>query len=182
MSDMKILCVPLPGVKLVKLPCSSDERGDFLKPYNRDSCRDLSIDFEVSEYFITRSNAGVLRGMHFQVGEAAHAKLVTCISGRILDVIVDVRRDSPFFNQPYSLELAPSVGFSIYIAKGYAHGFYALENNSWVSYLTTKGYCPKDDKGVLWSSINFKWPTDSPCLSRRDQDHPMIGTEKCEFF
>ena len=181
MPGQQLLETPLPGVKLIRHSVFEDERGIFIKPYNEEELRSVSVDLPVAEYFITRSAAGVLRGMHYQVGQSAHAKLVTCISGLILDVVVDVRPESPDFNQPYSIELAPSSGLSIYIEKGSAHGFYAMEEDSWVSYLTTAGHCPADDKGVLWSSIDFKWPIETPRLSKRDQCHPEIGVEKCKF-
>jgi dTDP-4-dehydrorhamnose 3,5-epimerase len=182
MPGQHLLETPLPGVKLIRHSVFEDERGVFIKPYNEEELRSVSVDLPVAEYFITRSAAGVLRGMHYQVGQSAHAKLVTCISGRILDVVVDVRPESPDFNRPYSIELAPSSGLSIYIEKGYAHGFYTLEADSWVSYLTTTGHCSDDDKGVLWSSIDFEWPIKTPRLSKRDHCHPSIGVEKCEFF
>lgn len=181
MPEQTLLDTPLRGVKLIRFPFSTDERGVFIKPYNQKTLHSINMDFHVAEYFITRSSSGVLRGMHYQVGKSAHTKLVTCINGRILDVVVDVRPESPDFNRPYSIELTPSSGFSIYIDKGYAHGFYTLEDNSWVSYLTSTGHCPDDDKGVLWSSIDFNWPTQTPRLSKRDYCHPRIGDEKCRF-
>ena len=171
----------LPGVRLVRTPVFEDNRGLFIKPYNDQNFKLSGLDFSVAEHFITRSSSGVLRGMHFQVGDSSHAKLVTCMSGRILDVVVDVRPDSPHYNQPYSIELSPAVGYSVFIDKGYAHGFLALDDDSWVGYLTTTGHCPADDKGVLWSSINFEWPVGNPILSDRDRNHPAIGDEPCVF-
>ena len=106
MPEFTIIDEPLPRVFLLNCPNSSDKRGDFTKYYNINSFTSLGIDFNVAESFFTRSTRDVIRGMHFQVGTSAHDKLVMCIKGVVLDVIVDVRYDSPFFNKPYSIQLS----------------------------------------------------------------------------
>lgn len=96
------------------------------------------------------------------------------MKGRVLDVVVDIRLGSPYFNQPVSIELSESEPTSLLIAKGYAHGFLALEDESWMLYSTSTVHQPELDRGVLWSSINFNWPIQDPLLSQRDQQHPSI--------
>jgi dTDP-4-dehydrorhamnose 3,5-epimerase len=119
--------------------------------------------------------------MHFQVKNSAQQKLVTCPVGKVLDVIVDVRIESPYFNKPISIELGEKEPLAILIGKGYAHGFLSLTDNSFMQYLTSTVHSPAHDKGVLWSSIDFNWPTDSPKISNRDSNHPAIGREICIF-
>jgi dTDP-4-dehydrorhamnose 3,5-epimerase len=112
--------------------------------------------------------------MHFQVGEAAQDKLVFCPKGRVLDVVVDVRSSSPHFNQPVAVELSEHNSTALLIRKDYAHGFLALEDDSWMLYFTTTVHCPALDCGVLWSSIAFDWPIQNPVTSERDKCHPAI--------
>lgn len=114
--------------------------------------------------------------MHFQVGKAAHDKLVCCLRGHVLDVVLDIRpgSPSPHFNQPVSIELSESEPTALLIGQGYAHGFLALEDESWMPYNTSTVHQPELDRGVLWSSIDFDWPHQHPRLSQRDQQHPSI--------
>jgi dTDP-4-dehydrorhamnose 3,5-epimerase len=181
-TDFAIEAEPLPGVFLLRTPRFEDARGVFLKGFHAEWFAANGLEFIPTEQFLTKSSANVLRGMHFQVGEHAHLKLVSCPIGRILDVVVDVRVDSPQFNQPIAIELGAANSHALLIGKGYAHGFLTLTNNSWVHYLTTAVHSPVNDKGVLWSSIAFDWPAAAPLVSDRDASHPSIGTEPCVFL
>ena len=174
LSEIKIIDQPLPGLTILQCPSHIDERGDFRKIFHYNSLKLLGINILPAEIFLTRSKAGVIRGMHFQVGEAAHDKLVFCPQGRILDVVVDIRAESPNFNKPISVELSGDSETALVISKGYGHGFLALEENSCLLYSTTTVHCPALDRGVLWSSIDFNWPTDQPIVSKRDNSLPPI--------
>ena len=174
MRDFSLVHQLLPGVCLLKHPHFLDNRGSLEKFYNVDGFNELGFNFVPKECFLSESHADVLRGMHYQRGEAAHDKLVTCIRGRILDVIVDIRPESPNFNKPVSFELMDETIYSIYIGKGYAHGFLTLEDNSLILYHTSTVHSPSHDVGVLWSSIDVDWPTANPIISSRDQSHPDI--------
>jgi dTDP-4-dehydrorhamnose 3,5-epimerase len=174
MAEFQIQDQPLPGVFMLDCSHVPDHRGDFTKFFNTDVLRRLGIAFTPAESFLTRSKVGVLRGMHFQVGEAAHDKLVTCIKGRVLDVVVDVRPESPTFNKPFAVELSQSSNAALLIGKGYAHGFFTLTDDSWLLYCTSTVHCPAMDRGVFWSSIAMDWPCKDPLLSERDKRHPSI--------
>ena len=174
MADLQILDQPLPGVYVLDCPHYQDHRGDFIKLFHADDLLAQGISFTPAESFLTRSKAGVLRGMHFQVGEAAHIKLVACPKGRVLDVVVDVRPESPNFNKPFAIELAEHSNTALLIAKGYAHGFLALDDDSWMLYFTSTVHCPAMDRGVLWSSIAIDWPNGQIKLSGRDELHQPI--------
>ena len=174
MADLLVRTQPLPGVFVLECPHYPDHRGDFTKLFHAEALLAQGIGFTPAESFLTRSNAGVLRGMHFQVGEAAHDKLVTCIKGRVLDVVVDVRPDSLDFNKPFAIELTDTSNTALMIAKDYAHGFFTLDEDSWMLYSTSTVHCALLDRGVLWSSIAFKWPSLQPVLSERDGLHPSI--------
>lgn len=174
MADLRVSDQPLPGVFLLECPQSNDQRGDLTKFFHRDALLSQGIVFTPAESFLTRSKAGVLRGMHFQVGIAAYDKLVSCIKGRVLDVVVDVRPESPHFNKPFAIELSEVSPTALLIGKGYAHGFFTLHDDSWLLYSTTTVHCPALDRGVLWRSIAFDWPCQDPLLSERDRQHPSI--------
>lgn len=174
MADLSVRSQPLPGVFVLDCPYFPDHRGDFTKLFHTDALLAQGIAFTPAESFLTRSKQGVLRGMHFQLGEAAHDKLVTCIKGRVLDVVVDVRPTSPFFNKPYAIELSQFDNTALLISAGYAHGFLTLSEDSWMLYSTSTVHCPSLDCGVLWSSIAHEWPILDPILSVRDKSHPSI--------
>lgn len=174
MVDLLVRTQPLPGVFVLDCPHFPDHRGDFTKLFHADSLLAQGIAFTPAESFLTRSTAGVLRGMHFQIDDAAHDKIVTCIKGRVLDVVVDVRPESPYFNQPYAIELSEKSNSSLLVGKGYAHGFFTIDDDSWMLYSTSTVHCSSLDRGVLWSSIDFTWPCKQPLLSDRDQRHPSI--------
>ena len=165
----------LPGIFLVKYFNHFDDRGSFSKPFHLDSFLSCGISFTPAESFLTSSHKYVLRGMHYQSGVAAHNKLVFCPRGRVLDVVVDIRPDSPNFNKPFSIELSPTNSTALFISKGYAHGFISLDDDSWMFYLTDTVHCPALDQGILWSSLDFEWPILNPRVSQRDSLHPPIG-------
>ena len=178
---MKIIEERLPDVFLISINNSFDLRGKFVKFYNLDELNLLNLDFVPKESYISSSKCGVIRGMHYQVGKYAHKKLVTCFKGKVLDIIVDVRKNSPNFNKPISYILSEENPQALLIGKGYAHGFLSLSEESIMNYMTSTVYAPQFDCGVLWSSINFSWPIKKPIISKRDTIHPSIGKHKCEF-
>lgn len=166
---MRLISEPLPGVFVIQSEPYCDVRGLFHKSFHAPAIEAITgITFPPVEAFSTTSFRNVIRGMHYQEADSAHEKLVTCTHGRVLDVVVDVRHTSPYFNQPYAIELSPKSGTTLLIGKPYAHGFLALENNSIVSYCTTSVHNPSRDTGVLWSSIDFTWPVEHPIVSERD--------------
>lgn len=164
----------LPGVFLLDCPHHADNRGSFTKLYHFNSLKDQGITFSAAETFLTQSSSGVVRGMHFQVAEAAHDKLICCLRGSILDVIVDIQPSSPNFNKPISIQLTEDQKVALLIQKGYAHGFLSRADDSMMLYGTSTIHSPDLDRGVLWSSIDFDWPINDPILSLRDKSHPSI--------
>jgi len=174
MDELSIIKTLLPGVILLKYPKYNDSRGDFTKLFHSDAMSSIGLPFKPAELFMTRSKAGVIRGMHFQINESAHDKLVCCLKGRVLDVVVNIKQESPYFNKPIALELCEEDNMALLIRKGYAHGFLSLDDDSWMMYATTTVHNPTLDRGVLWSSINFQWPIDTPIISDRDKCHPTI--------
>ena len=181
MTGFAVIHEPMDACYVLQTPCFDDARGSFTKLFHASTYEQMGLDFEPMEVFYTTSHKNVLRGMHFQTKEAAHKKLVTCISGRVLDVVVDVRRDSQKFNRPFSIILDSCKPISLLIGKGYAHGFLSLTDHAVMNYMTSTVHDQKNDQGILWSSIAYEWPIDNPILSSRDSSHPHIGAGLCEF-
>lgn len=174
MTSFSVVDRPLPGVVVLECPHFTDHRGSFTKLFNADAFQAQGIDFSAAESFFTYSKTNVLRGMHYQAGKAAHDKLVCCLAGSVLDVVVDICPSSPTFNKPFSIQLTEGCTQALLIGKGYAHGFLALEDNSCMLYYTSTVHSPDQDCGVLWSSIDFEWPLRDPLISGRDRFHPHI--------
>jgi dTDP-4-dehydrorhamnose 3,5-epimerase len=174
MADLLISTQPLPEVFVLDCPHFPDHRGDFTKLFHAEALLAQGIAFTPAELFLARSNAGLLRGMHFQVGEAAHKKLVTCIKEPVLDVGLDVNPKSHHINQPFAVELSVAKKTALLIGKGFAHGFLTLADDSWVLYYTSTVHYPSLNQGLLWSSIAFDLPSAKPLISERDGLHPSI--------
>lgn len=145
-----------------------DERGEFVKTLNSEEFQKYGLTFDFKEEYYSISQKNVLRGMHFQLPPYAHNKLVYCIKGKVLDVVVDLRKKSPNFGKAFSMELDEHKKNIIYIPKGFAHGFYALEEESIMVYKTSTVYNKDYDSGILWNSIDFNWPCVNPIVSKRD--------------
>ncbi len=172
---MERIAEPMPGVHLLKPPTFRDDRGTFVKTLHLPSMQSLGLDMTPRESFYSISAAGVLRGMHFQTPPAHHQKIVHCTSGRVLDVLVDLRAGSGF-GRTWSVVLDGDEPILLWIPPGIGHGFLSLTDNSWVHYTVDREHSPAHDRGVRWDTIEFDWPTDHAIsTSPRDQAHPAIN-------
>jgi dTDP-4-dehydrorhamnose 3,5-epimerase len=165
---MKIIETSLDGVFEVLNRKFEDSRGLFVKTFHEDSFKEVGLDTDFSESFYSVSKKDVLRGMHFQLAPHDHAKLVYVTAGEILDVAVDIRKNSPTYGQYFTLKLSSDNAKSLYMAKGFAHGFLTLSDSATVVYLTTTVHAPENDSGIRWDSFGFDWPLKSPIISNRD--------------
>ena len=173
---MELISEPLPGVKVLRPFVFEDARGAFVKPFHEGQLAAHGISMTVREEFFSTSAAGVLRGMHFQIPPHAHQKLVYCIVGRVLDVVLDLRRSSPAFGCAASFELSAANRHLVHIPVGFAHGFLSLDDESCLVYKTDCVHEPSCDAGILWESFGFPWPLDhqEPRISARDLAHPRF--------
>jgi dTDP-4-dehydrorhamnose 3,5-epimerase len=156
----------------ISIPSFFDKRGSFIKPLHPSVFPSGIRPFEVRESFISQSARGVLRGMHFQVPPFEQWKLVCCLAGEVLDVVVDLRQGKGGYGKAAGVVLrgAQSGGpiQAMLVPPGVAHGFYTLSENAMLAYYVSCEYQREHDLGILWSSIDFSWPTDAPVLSDRD--------------
>jgi dTDP-4-dehydrorhamnose 3,5-epimerase len=151
----------------------SDKRGCFIKTFNREVFKGRGIDFFPKEEFFSISHRGVLRGMHFQLPPSDQNKLVYCIEGEILDVVVDLRNGIGY-GKVHSQTLDSERREMLFIPRGCGHGFLTLSDRAIVVYQTDKQYDSSADQGILWNSINFEWPVREPIISERDERHPIL--------
>ncbi len=159
---------PLAGVMKVVSKHLADSRGFFTKTIHADLFRSLGLRSDFKEEYYSNSKKDVLRGLHFQTPPHDHAKLVTCPRGEILDVVVDIRIGSPTYGQAMGFDLSEREPVSLYVPSGFAHGFLAKTEDTMVLYRVTSVHAPSNDTGILWSSIDFKWPVTRPIVSDRD--------------
>lgn len=151
----------------------SDQRGRFVTPW--DSQFDVSGFSPQSMHFSHNSQTGTLRGLHYTVSPFEQAKLVHCVRGRLFDVVVDMRENSPTFRAWESFQLDADSAQSVWIPAGYAHGFLTLEPETIVCYLISGGYQPDATQGIRWNdpAFNIQWPAIHPLvISERDCNLP----------
>jgi len=152
-----------------------DQRGSFAKIYSQNIFKQMGLDVPIAEVFFSSSNKNVIRGMHFQVPPHDQAKIVNCISGRILDVILDLRKSSSTYGKSIGLELTGENETTVYIPRGCAHGFYSYEDNSIMCYAVETNHNKDADQGILWNSFSFQWPSQNVILSGRDEQFPTLA-------
>jgi len=174
---MELLAEPLPGIKILRPPTFEDARGGFVKTFHDGQLAAHDIAMTVREEFFSTSGVGVLRGMHFQLPPHAHQKLVYCITGRVLDVVLDLRKGSATFGQSVGFELTEANRYIAYIPVGFAHGFLSLEPSTRMIYKTDAVHAPEYDWGIRFDSFGFAWPDCGvqPVISPRDRAHPSMG-------
>ncbi len=159
----------------------NDERGRLVKIFHKDSFLGLNLETNFTEEYYSVSKKNVLRGLHFQNPPHDHIKCVTCISGKIFDVVVDLRTDSPTYKQYFSIELDAEKGNMLYIPKGLAHGFYVLSETAIFLNRMTTVYEPSCDTGIKWDSCGIKWPVMNPILSEKDKEMITLDKFKSPF-
>jgi dTDP-4-dehydrorhamnose 3,5-epimerase len=158
---MRVTPTPIAGVHLVELEPKGDERGWFARVWCRDELgrAGLNADFVQCNGSYSR-DAGTLRGLHYQAAPHEEAKLIRCISGRVFDVVADVRKGSPSYGLWFGMELSAQNRRMLYVAPGVAHGYLTLDDHSEVLYPVTAYYAPESERGVRWDDPFFSiaWP------------------------
>lgn len=151
--------IDLKGAYLISPFYSDDIRGKFIKDFEDSFFKENNINYDIKEIFYSESKIGTIRGLHFQYGKE-QSKIVRCIRGKIFDVIVDLRRNSPTYKQWRGFYLDDDNNLSLYIPKGFAHGFMAIEDRSIVSYKCDEEFYPQGDSGIIWNDkdIAINWP------------------------
>jgi dTDP-4-dehydrorhamnose 3,5-epimerase len=166
----------LSGAYLIDIQPVEDNRGFFARSFCRDEFAAYGLRTNVAQCNISfNKQKGTLRGMHFQGPPKSEAKLVRCTRGKVYDVILDLRPESPTYCQWVAVELSENNYRSLYIPEGFAHGFQTIEDSTEVFYQMYEFYSPEDARGVRWDDPAFgiTWPLPNPTLSERDASYPF---------
>ncbi len=177
---MELQHTPLKGCFILKPDIFKDNRGFFYETYNKTTFKKitgLSIDFVQDNQ--SNSTYGTLRGLHYQKGKMAQAKLVRVIQGKVLDIVVDIRKDSQTYGQHFSIVLDDSNKLQLFIQRGFAHGFITLSKNSVFSYKCDNFYDKTSDSGIIYNdatlSLNWHLPKEDFIISKKDKQLPTFN-------
>lgn len=169
---------PIEGLVVVRPRVFRDARGFFAETYNRETFAAAGIDVEFKQDNHSLSSRGTLRGLHFQTAPG-QAKMVRCTRGRIWDVAVDIRRDSPTFGKHHAVELTPDDMAMFFVPVGFAHGFLVLSEQAEVQYKCSNVYNPATESGIAWDDpeLGVPWPLEGiePLLSERDKGNQSFA-------
>jgi dTDP-4-dehydrorhamnose 3,5-epimerase len=167
---MKVHSTPIADALVLEPRVFDDERGFFLESYSERTFAEIGIPEKFVQDNHSYSNRGVLRGLHYQV-EKPQGKLVRVVSGEVLDVFVDLRRNSPTFGRWHGVKLSGENRLVAWIPVGMAHGFYVLSEDAHVLYKSTEFYYPELERTILWNDpeIGIEWGADKPLLSGKDE-------------
>ncbi len=168
----------LKGAYTIEMEKTEDERGFFAYSYCQKEFRKRGIDFNIVQCNVSfNKTKGTLRGMHYQSSPFEQAKLVSCIKGRIYDVIVDLRKESDTYCLSHAVELSAEGYKMLYIPKGFAHGYQTLEDNSVVFYQMAEFYHPECATGVRWDDplFSINWPLKVRVISEKDKEQRLFA-------
>ena len=167
---MKINKTFIEDLLIIEPQLFKDDRGFFYESYNKNN-----LDKVVNAVFVqdneSKSNKGVIRGLHFQKPPFAQTKLVRCVSGKILDVVVDLRKNSKTYGKSFSVELSSENNKQLFVPKGFAHGFQVISDEAIVNYKVDEYYNPDSESGIIWNDkdLSIDWNLDiTPLISTKD--------------
>ncbi len=182
---MKVISTEFKGLFILEPNVLGDSRGYFMESFSRRTLFEAGIDLNFVQDNQSSSKKGVLRGLHFQNAPYAQTKLVRVLSGSILDVVVDLRKEEPTFGKYFPLELSSENKKQLLVPKGFAHGFVVLSEQAEVFYKCDEYYHPQADGGILYSdpALDIDWVLDSKelILSDKDKIHPWLDNAKFNF-
>lgn len=168
-------------VQLIIPKVFNDDRGFFLESFKKSDFAANGIVEEFNQDNHSKSSKGVLRGLHYQLAPKAQAKIVRCIKGKIFDVAVDIRKNSPTFSKWVGAILSEENKNMLYMPEGFAHGFVVLSETAEILYKASNEYSKEHDRGIAWNDpdINIKWDIDfEPLLSEKDKQQPFLKDVK----
>lgn len=181
---MNFIKTTIPGVWIIEPKVFGDTRGYFMETYKQLLFEEKIGKIDFVQDNESCSSRGVLRGLHYQLGEFSQAKLVRVIQGRVIDVAVDIRKASPTFGKHVAVELSGENKRQFFVPRGFAHGFLVLEDNTIFTYKVDNLYAPQAERGILYKdpAIGIDWQIDEKelLLSEKDKTAPLL--ENAELF
>lgn len=182
---MPFIATDIPGLLVFEPKVFEDSRGYFFESYNEKNFSEAGIETHFVQDNESSSLYGVIRGLHYQLNPFAQAKLIRVLEGKILDVVVDIRKGSPSFGKNFALELTAENKKQLYIPKGFAHGFSVLSEKAVVFYKCDQFYKKESEAGIRFDdpqlSIDWKIPVDKAIISEKDKKLPSLSDCKSNF-
>ncbi len=168
---MEIIKTGFDGLLELKPKVFGDQRGYFFESFKKSLFEDLSLESEFVQDNESFSKKGTLRGLHYQTGTSAQGKLVRVVTGKVMDIVVDIRHESKTYGEYYKAILTAEDHNMMYVPPGFAHGFAALEDSIFY-YQCTQYYDPKAEEGILWNdpALGIDWGVDAPIISAKDME------------
>ncbi len=182
---MKTTQTNIEGLLIIEMDVFVDERGFFIESFQEKRYQEvLGNNMHFVQDNLSQSKEGVLRGLHYQAPPFDMGKLVSVLSGRVLDVAVDIRFGSPTFGQHVAVELSAENHKQLWIPSGFAHGFVTLDDDTLFAYKCTNVYSKEHDRGVRWNDpvLGIAWGVENPIVSEKDQKHPILANIPQEFY
>ena len=182
---MEIIKTDIQDLIIIKNRVFEDARGYFFETYNEKTFAENSITTKFVQDNRSKSSYGVIRGLHYQLNPHAQAKLVSVVVGKVFDVAVDLRKNSPTFGKWYGVELSDENHLQFLIPQGFAHGFSVLSETAIFSYKCDDLYAPQSEGGILYNdpTLNIDWriPTEKATVSEKDLKLPLFKDAKMNF-
>ncbi|MCI5544181.1 MAG: dTDP-4-dehydrorhamnose 3,5-epimerase [Azospirillum sp.] len=180
---MKVIKTDIEGVLIIEPVVFEDERGYFFESYNKEDLKKQGVDYDFIQDNQSKSCYGTIRGIHFQKGEYAQAKLVRVLEGKVLDVAVDLRKNSKTFGKYVSVELSAENRRQLMIPRGFGHGFSVLSETAVFAYKCDNVYNKASEGGLRFDdpSLGIDWKIDlnKAVLSEKDKNNPLLGEIEC---
>jgi dTDP-4-dehydrorhamnose 3,5-epimerase len=182
---MKFTNTRISDVIIIEPNVYEDGRGYFFESYNKKKFEEVVGKISFIQDNESKSSKGVLRGLHFQKPPFAQAKLVRCIEGRVIDVVVDIRKESPTYGKHVSVELSAENKKQLFVPRGFAHGFLVLSNSATFTYKVDNTYAPDHDAGICWNDkeLNIQWGMEDTevRVSKKDAELPFFSKFESPF-
>ena len=182
--EMKITELELEGVKIIEPKVFEDYRGYYMESYSARTMKQNGIDIVfVQDNHLCSLKANTIRGIHFQNNPKAQAKLLRCTKGSILDIVVDLRKDSPTYKKYITVTLTAESKKQILIPRGFGHACMSLEDDTEVQYKVDEFYEPEFDRAIAWNDpeLNIDWGTNEPIVSPKDANAPFLKDSDVNF-
>ncbi|GBD89267.1 dTDP-4-dehydrorhamnose 3,5-epimerase [bacterium BMS3Abin03] len=180
---MEIERTNIDGLLIIDLDVFGDDRGYFFESFSKRKYEEHGIDVNFVQDNISKSNRGTIRGLHYQAGDKAQGKLCQVITGKVLDVAVDIRFDSPTFGQYFALELSEDMKTQLWIPPGFAHGFSVLSDQAIFLYKCTEYYSKENERVILYNDpdLNIDWKVENPIISGKDRQAKLFKEIEKDF-
>lgn len=181
---MNVIKTPIPDLYIIEPKVFGDPRGWFFESWSQRSMEEAGLHYTfVQDNHSFSSQKNILRGLHFQKGDTAQAKLVRCSLGAVKDVVVDLRRGSPTYLQWYAVELSAENKRQILVPRGFAHSFVTLTEDVEFLYKADNYYSPSTERSIIWNDpqIGIDWGIENPMLSAKDAAAPLLCNSDVDF-